>query len=99
MQYSNGDYTFVNDVNTRVMLNDAHNAVTKAEAWDVMGQDPGDGGFMFSTNIDPKVHAVQNFMKYDGHSGASYGWTMRAMQYIAKHGWDNYVILYMRNNS
>jgi hypothetical protein len=27
---------------------------------------------------------------YDGHSGASFGWTMRTMQYIANHGEKKY---------
>jgi hypothetical protein len=30
-------------------------------------------------------------MKYEGHSGASYGWIMRVMQKIARVGWDRFV--------
>ena len=30
-------------------------------------------------------------MEYGGHSGASYGSTMRVMEYIAKNGWESYV--------
>jgi len=32
-------------------------------------------------------------MKYYGHSGVSYAWTMRQMEYIAKNGWDAFAKL------
>ena len=35
---------------------------------------------------------------YDGHSGASFGWTMRQMQYIAQHGEDDFMDTYLANN-
>ena len=49
-------------------------------------------GFMFSTP-PPKLQEINNAItdRYDGHSGASYGATMRQMQLIAKKGWDAYV--------
>jgi hypothetical protein len=34
---------------------------------------------------------IDKAVKYDGHSGASHGWTMRCIDYIAKHGWENFV--------
>jgi hypothetical protein len=48
-------------------------------------------GFMFSDA--PELRDIDLHMKYDGHSGASYGWTMRNMEHIAKNGWDSYVKL------
>jgi hypothetical protein len=49
-------------------------------------------GFMFSTP-PPKLEEINEAIndRYDGHSGASYGWTMRHMESIAKNGWDDYV--------
>ena len=35
---------------------------------------------------------------YDGHSGASFGFTMRAMEYIAKNGLDMYQEAYQIQN-
>ena len=35
---------------------------------------------------------------YNGHSGYSFGWTMRQMQYIAEHGESNYMDTYLTNN-
>jgi hypothetical protein len=48
-------------------------------------------GFMF--NDAPELREIDLYMKYDGHSGSSYGWTMRNMEHIAKNGWDSYVKL------
>lgn len=69
------------------MLQDADNAITQCELWDwLRDYTPEDGkGFMFSEH--PNLTRINNAMKYGGHSGSSHGWTMRNMEYIAKHGW------------
>ena len=73
-----------------LMLEDAYQAVTAADKWSFLERPdvPGEGGFMFSNW--PEMEEVSKHMKYDGHSGGSYGWTMRTMQRIAKVGWDSY---------
>ena len=73
-----------------VMLKDAYNAITKADLWDWMRRKstPGPDGFMFSSAIELAV--INAEMSYDGHSGSSYGWTMRQMESIAKRGWTAY---------
>lgn len=70
------------------MLQDADAAITQCELWGwLRDYTPEDGkGFMFSEH--PNLTRINNAMKYGGHSGSSYGWTMRQMEYIAKHGWD-----------
>ena len=45
-------------------------------------------GYMFSDN--DMFTAIMNNMQV-GHSGASYAWTMRNLQYIASHGLDSYI--------
>ena len=45
-------------------------------------------GYMFSA--DPVFGAIMNNMQV-GHSGCSYAWTMRNLQYIASHGMDAYI--------
>jgi hypothetical protein len=45
-------------------------------------------GYMFSDN--PGFGAIMNNMQV-GHSGASYAWTMRNLQFIASHGMDAYI--------
>ena len=46
---------------------------------------PSDRGFMFSYGADRIVTLVGDNMK-TGHSGASMGWTMRNIEFIAKNG-------------
>jgi hypothetical protein len=90
MSYKPGDFSFVEDVATGEMFDDAYKAIEAVwGGWEFMERDPGEGGFMFSG--DPYSAAIQKNMKYDGHSGASYGWTMRVMQKIARVGWDRFV--------
>ena len=45
-------------------------------------------GYMFSDV--PEFTAVSSNMQV-GHSGSSYAWTMRNLQYIATHGMDAYI--------
>jgi len=45
-------------------------------------------GYMFSDN---PMFAVINGHMQVGHSGSSYAWTMRILQYIATHGLDAYI--------
>jgi hypothetical protein len=69
------------------MLSNGAAAVTAAEAWDWMANF-NEESFMFST--DPMIQRITDKMgDYAGHhSGASFGMTMRVMEYIAKHGWN-----------
>lgn len=45
-------------------------------------------GYMFSDNA--MFTAIMHNMQV-GHSGSSYAWTMRNLQYIASHGLDSYI--------
>jgi hypothetical protein len=72
------------DEHSRFMVKDAYEATEKAEAWDYLKRFEPDQGFMFSS--DATVNKINANMKYDGHSGGSYGWTMRQIQYIAQNG-------------
>jgi len=72
------------------MLQDAHNAITKAGLWDWLKEfepHPNEG-FMFSSDINLAI--ITTNMNYEGHSGASFGWTMRAMHDIARNGWESH---------
>lgn len=93
MSYKPGDFSFVEDRMTREMFDDAYKAIDAVwGGWEFMERDPGEGGFMYSS--DPYSAAIQKNMKYDGHSGGSYGWTMRVMQKIARVGWERFVTEY-----
>jgi hypothetical protein len=75
------------------MVLSAIQAIDMLEAWDELASysPPVDKGFMFDNSdfinkINSKIAEL-----YDGHSGSSYGWTMRQIEYIAKNGAENYV--------
>jgi len=94
MEYLPGDFTFIEKDEERYMMEDAYIAITKADAWEIMNLDPGDGGYMYSTTIHPDINKVKAYMKYVHNSISTYGLTMRSMQYISKQGWNAFVNLY-----
>lgn len=89
-----GDFTGLNLPDwDHEMIESAFKAVSSVEGgWEFLNTyDPGEGGFMFSTP-SPKMAEIDNAVNkgYGGHTGASYGITMRVIQYIARYGWDVY---------
>ena len=63
---------------------------TESCTWSYLRDNPPSEstGYMFSNN--PAFTAIMNHMEV-GHSGSSYAWTMRILQYIATHGLDAYI--------
>jgi hypothetical protein len=87
------DYT---DNHSRVMLENAYNAISLTEMWDYMKKDRV--SFMFSS--DKEIEVISKKMEelgYDGHSGASFGMTMRNMQFIALHGLEEHKKMWLKN--
>ena len=83
-----GNFEYVDDINERDMLQNAFKAIQISEGWDYVRLDPGEGGFMFSKN-PIKYKIMENMEKCEpsvGHSGSSYGFVMRNMQFLAKNG-------------
>lgn len=85
-----GDFTFLADKETQIMLADAYQAIDAAEGWDYMKTDPGENGYMFTRS--DMLTKISSKMTYNGHSGSSYGWTMRMMQRLARIGWEAFVL-------
>ena len=86
-------FNFIKDSSERLMLTNAYNAINLTETWDFVSSDIEN--FMFSD--DDRIVKISSMMKqlgYNGHSGMSFGYTMRSMQYIGKHGLDNFKLLY-----
>jgi hypothetical protein len=84
------DFETIYSAHECTMLKDAYNAITVCELWDWLRTfHPKSGeGFMFSNH--PNLDRINAATKYEGHSGSSYGWTMRVMEDIAKRGWDGH---------
>jgi hypothetical protein len=94
--YARGDFSFITGANERAMLEDGFKAVETIEAWNDLKADPGEGGFMYSpaaASINRRITGAMALQ--DTHSGLSYGWTLRNMQYIAQNGWDAYVAMHL----
>ena len=80
-----GQFDYIKEDWYRKLLVNAWQAINITENWDFVKQ-PIDS-FIWSN--DPRVRIIGNKMEelgYDGHSGSSFGCTMRTMQYIANHG-------------
>jgi len=86
-------FNFVSDNTERTMLTNAYNAISQTESWDFVSSDIES----FSFSDDNRLHKISSMMiklGYDGHSGISFGWTMRSMQYIGRNGLEKFKSLY-----
>lgn len=81
-----------------MMLQDADDAITKCDLWEWLASyTPEEGkGFMFSNH--PNLTKIDAALKYQGHSGSSYGWTMRTMQRVARLGWATFAEVTSNDN-
>jgi len=70
----------------KMMIVDAVLAVHQADLWDWLAT-AHISSFMFSDN--PSIQEINRHIKYDGHSGVSYGWTMRVVEKLAKGGFED----------
>jgi hypothetical protein len=85
----------ISDENNRFMLQNAHQAITSAEAWHFM-RTFSDQSFMFSNSpIVSDIMKKMSQLGYDGHSGCSFAWTMRQMEFLAKNGKEAFLQQFM----
>jgi hypothetical protein len=85
-----GQFMYVKDKNSREMLVNAWNAINQLELWNYMRRETY--SYMFSDDEEIcKITLKMEELGYNGHSGFSFGWTMRQMQYIAKNGEETYM--------
>jgi hypothetical protein len=88
------DFSFIKDVHMRNTISNGYAAVTLLELWDwLKNYKPDDDlGFMFSghPNIYKIADKMESLKNPPGHSGASFGVTMRHLEYIAKKGIETY---------
>jgi hypothetical protein len=88
--YFAGDFSFMKNEPDRAALEDMFQAVSATRSWEALREDPGDGGFMFGA---PELaRTISGALKDPNvHSGSSYAWCMREMQFIARNGWNTYI--------
>lgn len=89
-EYFAGDFSFMKEESDRAALEDMFQAVVATRSWEALREEPGDGGFMFGA---PELaRTISGALKDPTvHSGSSYAWCMREMQFIARYGWNTYV--------
>lgn len=80
-----GEFKYIKNINSRNMLHNAYHAINQTETWDFVKKDIES----FSFSSAPEIYRISDKMTelgYDGHSGCSFGWTIRQMQIIAREG-------------
>ena len=73
------------------MLSNAFQAITITESWEFMKK--AIESYSFSEH--PQINIIYKKMEelgYYGHSGFTFGWTMRQMQVIARYGEKEYML-------
>lgn len=102
MNFQMSDFDFIDCPMTRKCMQNGCWALTHANLWDwlrVYEVDPA-CGFMFTN--EPEIYVIDNIMGQNNapvhinHSGASFGITMRNLDYIAKNGFEAYKTLYLK---
>ena len=96
MDYSFGDFSFINDQLTRQTLEHDFKVINEygKEAWYAFYIHDPYKSFIYDSKSE--ILSEVSDKLYPGHSGASYGLSMRTFEYIAKHGWDKYVITFKK---
>jgi hypothetical protein len=88
-----GRFEYIKDKHTKEMLVNAWQAITLTENWKFVAKDIDS----FQMSNAPEIWIISNKMEelgYQCHSGFSFGWTMRQMQFISKKGEEEYKQLY-----
>ena len=95
-KFIHGMFLYItSDDNTRKMLQNAWLSITQLKLWDYMKR--YNTSYMMSN--DPEIWTITKKMEelgYKEHSGFSFGWTMRNMQYIALYGEESFMKMYTR---
>lgn len=88
--FEEGKFTYIKDPLSREMLVNAWNAITQLNLWDYM-KEKSDSYMLSNDNQVNLISEKMCELGYNGHSGFSFGWTMRQMQFIAINGEDVYM--------
>jgi len=90
-------FNYLHDHNMRQMFETAYQAITITELWDYMKKDVDN--YMF--NSDGEVRRIYSKIEqlgYTEHSGSSFGYIMRHMQFIATNGIENHKQMLLQNS-
>jgi hypothetical protein len=85
-----GEFLYIKDLHSREMLQNGWKAIDQLELWSYMKK-PTDS---YTMSDDVEINIITKKMEklgYNGHSGFSFGWTMRQLQCIAQKGEQQYM--------
>jgi len=91
-----GNFDYIASQSERKMLSTAFQAITLTETWGFVEKPI----FSFMCSDDKRVRLIYNKIEelgYHGHSGSSFGATMRNMQYIARNGGEDFKQMMLSN--
>ena len=85
-----GEFLYVDTLWERAMLQNGWLAVEQLALWDFMKQEVDSYAWSDAPEVS-KIMAKMQELGYDGHSGSTFGLTMRHLQYIAQHSEHAYI--------
>ena len=83
-----GRFDYIECIITRDMLRNGYHAINQLELWDYMKKNTE--SYMWSEDKEPRRISQRMSDLGIGHSGSSFGWTMRELQSIAVYGEETY---------
>jgi hypothetical protein len=84
-----GDFSFIKNYSTRVILEDIYNAINKNALWDYIKEDTTLHEFN-NYNYKQKDAIIKSMNYYYVYIN-SFKWSLTQMQLLTKKGWDTYV--------
>jgi hypothetical protein len=93
VKIGDGKFQYISNLDDRNMLINAWLAITLTNNWDFIAEDIE--SFMWSN--DPRINDILRKMEelgYHGHSGSSFGFVMRNMQYLIQNGENKFIELF-----
>ena len=85
-----GEFLYIKDLHSREMLQNGWKAIDQLELWEYMKKPT----YSYTMSDDVEINIITKKMEklgYRGHSGFSFGWTMRQLQFIAQKGEQQYM--------
>jgi hypothetical protein len=91
-------FSFVTDHRTHEFLTSAHKSLSVCELWDWLRTYQPSRGFMFDDSLEGERirEEMKNYPVNNNHSGSSYAYILREMEYIAKNGYQQYAREYVK---
>ena len=83
--FISGEFNYINDKVYKIMLVTAWKAITITKTWNYIKKNRESFTFANDEKIQLILKTIID-LGYDGHSGNSFGLTMRNMQFIANYG-------------